>query len=78
MRLSADQRRVLDLLDAGSPHGLTENVLLARGFTVEMLIGLVTEGLASAESERVRAGRRIIEVGRIQITDAGRRALNIE
>ena len=75
MRLCADQRRVLDLLDAGSPRGLTEDVLFARGFTLETLIGLVTEGLASVETERVRSGRRTIEVGRMQITDAGRRAL---
>jgi hypothetical protein len=70
----ADQRRALKLL-AGSPRGCTESIMLAHGFRIEMLAQLVRDGLASAAPESVRAGGRSIEVVRLQITGAGRRAL---
>ena len=73
--LSADRRRALRLL-AGSSQGCTEAILLAHGFTIEMLIVLVRDGLATATPETVHAGRRPIEVVRMGITDAGRQALD--
>ena len=73
--LSVDQRRALGLL-AGSSHGCTEAILLAHGFTIEMLIVLVCDGLATATPEIVHAGRQPIEVVRVGITDAGRQALD--
>jgi hypothetical protein len=73
--LSVDQRRALTLL-AGSSHGCTEAILLAHGFTIEMLVVLVSDGLATATSEIVHAGRRPIEIVRVGITDAGRQALD--
>jgi hypothetical protein len=42
--LGVDQRRALGLL-ASSSHGCTEAILLAHGFTIEMLIVLVRDGL---------------------------------
>ena len=69
-----DRRRALELL-AASPDGLPEGVLLAHGFTVEMMVELVRAGLASASSERVVAGKHRAEVARVKITDEGRRAL---
>jgi len=39
------------------------------------MVELVGEGLASTTEERVRAGRQTLEVTRVRITDAGRRAL---
>ena len=69
-----DRRRALELL-AASPDGLPEGVLLAHGFTVEMMVELVRAGLASASSERVVAGQHRAEVARVKITDEGRRAL---
>jgi hypothetical protein len=54
----ATRRRALELI-AWSPDGMTEAMLLAHGFTVEMLV------------ELVRAGG----VARVKITEAGRRAL---
>jgi hypothetical protein len=50
--------------------------LLAHGFTIEMLIVLVRDGLAAATPEILHAGRRPIEVVRVGITDAGRQALD--
>ena len=74
MAVSRDQRRVLRLL-AAAPNGATEAIMLAHGFTNAMLTVLVREGLATATPETVHAGKRPIEVVRVQITDAGRLAL---
>ena len=45
----------------------------AHGFTIKQLVDLVR--LATATSEHVRAGRLTLEVARVRITEAGRRAL---
>ena len=50
--------------------------MIAHGFETEMLAGLVHEGLATAiVGESDNAHGKTIEVVRIMITDAGRRAL---
>jgi len=46
LRLSADQRSALVIL-AASPRGLTKVLMLADGFTRDMLAGLVLAGLAT-------------------------------
>jgi hypothetical protein len=71
--LSVDRRRALALL-AGSPDGTTEDALAAHGLTVGLLADLVRDGLATATAERVRVGKREIEVTRLRITDEGRLA----
>jgi hypothetical protein len=55
---------------ANRPLGVAEALLLARGFSRRMLLGLVTQGLATLTYERGRAG------GRMKITGAGRVALS--
>jgi hypothetical protein len=74
MAVSHERHRALRLL-AGSPLGVTEAIMLAHGFTTEMLTVLVRDGLATATPETVHAGKRPIEVVRVRITDAGRLAL---
>jgi hypothetical protein len=69
-----DRRRALELL-AASPDGCSEAVLAAHGFDVELLVKLVRAGLASATAERVVAGGKTMEIARMRITEAGRRAL---
>src|SRR5258708_31387924 len=69
-RLGGEQRRALRLL-AISPFGATEAIMHAHGFTRQMLDKLGRAGLATAQSETSKA----IAVGRIRITDAGRRWL---
>jgi hypothetical protein len=69
-----DRRRALELL-AASNDGATEAIMLAHGFTVEQLVELVRSGLASATPERVVAGKRAMQMTRVRITEAGRRAL---
>jgi len=73
-KLADDQRSALELL-AGSPNGCTELLFLAHGFTRNLLADLILAGLATAETERVSAEGRLINVQRIRITDAGREAL---
>jgi len=69
-----DRRRALELL-AASPDGLPDAIMLANGFTIAQLAELVSAGLATSAHERMRAGRDTVEVARMRITDAGRRAL---
>jgi hypothetical protein len=74
-RFSREQCRALKKL-AGAPRGLTEQLLLAHGFSVEILRSLVRAQLATVVSEPMMARRGVtIIVERIRITDAGRRAL---
>ena len=73
--LTKDGRRVLELLVGSARQGCTEAFLLAHGFTVDLLADMVRAGFATAQIERVRAGGQPIEVTRVHITDAGRRAL---
>jgi hypothetical protein len=74
-RVSREQRRALKKL-AGTPRGLTEHLLIAHGFSVEMLSGLVRAELATVVTEPLRESRGVtIMVERIRITDAGRMAL---
>jgi hypothetical protein len=61
---------------AHAPRGLTEQFLLARGFSVEMLSSLVLAKLAIVVIEPMRARRgTTLLVECICITDAGRMSL---
>jgi hypothetical protein len=72
--MTADERRLLELL-AGSADGSTDALLVAHGFDFDLMARLVRERLATATPERVFAGGKPVEVTRVRITDAGRRAL---
>jgi hypothetical protein len=72
-RLTDDERRVLELL-AGSANGVSETLLVTR-FALDMMVGLVRERLATATLERTFTAGKPVEVTRVRITDAGRRAL---
>jgi hypothetical protein len=73
--LRAEQRRALEILAAVGLRGCDGATLLAHGFRIDMVAGLVHDGLATARCEFMRMGRRKIRVARLRITDAGRRAL---
>ncbi len=70
--LGAEQRRALQLL-AGTPFGATEATMSANGFTRKTLVPLIRAGLVTTQRENVKAGNR--SLGRIRITEDGRRAL---
>jgi hypothetical protein len=72
--LSADQRRALQML-ASARNGLSEDTLLERGISIEDMVELANAGLVSAKRERLIIGGMPIEITRLSITKAGRRAL---
>jgi hypothetical protein len=67
-----DRRRALELL-ASSPDGCTEGLMVANGFTIELLLEAVRTGLVSAHAERRVVDRKMTEVARMGITNEGRR-----
>jgi hypothetical protein len=71
---AAEQHRALRLL-AAAPNGATEAIMLAHGFTVEILERLVLDGLATTTLGTVHAGGRPLKVTWLTITDIGRHAL---
>jgi hypothetical protein len=73
-RPKPDRRRALELL-ASCPEGCSEAIMLTHGFTTAQMVELVRAGLASVSAERVVAGRTTVEIARVKITEAGRRAL---
>jgi hypothetical protein len=52
-----------------------DSLLPAHGFKLDILISIVSAGFATAKPERVFASGRPVEITRVRITDAGRRAL---
>ena len=78
-RLAGYRRHALETLSGAGSRGYTTLLAqMAQGFTTGMLAGLVRDGLATAAPETVRAGGRTVEITRVKITDAGRRALGYE
>ena len=69
--LGTRQRRALLLL-AGIPFGATDTAISANGITRETLAQLIRAGLATAQRDMKAGGQT---VGRVRITEAGRRAL---
>jgi hypothetical protein len=70
-KLTAEQRRALEMLACGPLRGYTEASLRTRGFDKPMLADLVKAGLASRTPERVRTGRRWATVANLRITETG-------
>ena len=71
-RPSREQRRALEKL-ASTPRGLAEHFLLAHGFSMEILSGLVLAKLATIVTEPMMARPGVtLVVELIRITDAGR------
>jgi hypothetical protein len=77
MTLTAERRRLLRML-ARCPSGCAEALLMAYGFSIKFLAGVVFDGLATAQPSTTRAGGREVIVVWMQITEAGRRAIGFE
>ena len=74
IRISSEQERALKLL-ASSSHGVNEELLLrVHSVTRGVLSSLIRRRLAVTQREAVMAGGKAIEVVRLRITAAGRRA----
>jgi hypothetical protein len=77
--LAGYRRQALEILSGAGSRGYTTLLAqMAQGFTTDTLAGLVRDGLATAAPETVMAGGRTIEITRVKITDAGRRALGYD
>ena len=71
---TATRNRALRLL-AQNPDGCTGAIMLAHGFSLELLNELIATGLATASTERKERSDKAIKIVRVKITEAGRRAL---
>jgi hypothetical protein len=66
------------MLAAAGQNGVSRRLLSAHGLNAAIIRGLVTRGLAIATRENVGAGDKLVEIGKVWITDAGRVALAAE
>ena len=73
MGLTAEQCRALAMLARAGLDGASQALLMAHGFCVSMIVGLVDHGLATLTREKVRAGSRLIEGGRCGSRPSGER-----
>ncbi len=78
MSLTAEQRRALAMLASAGLHGASQALLMAHGFCVSMIAGLVNRGLATLTREKVWAGSRVVDIRQVRITAVGRDALAAE
>jgi hypothetical protein len=73
-KLNDEETRSLEVL-ARDPDGCAEAVLLAGGFTIKQLSGLLIDGFATLERRRAIVGGRERPVFWMKITEAGRQAI---
>ena len=78
MSLTAEQRRALIMLAAARQNGVPRKLLSAHGLSAALIRALVNRGLATTTRENVRAGDKLVEIGKVWITDAGRVAFAAE
>jgi hypothetical protein len=75
IRISREQHRALNLL-ASSRHGVNEELLVrGHGLSRGVLSSLTRRRLAATEREVMISGGKAIEVVRLRITAAGRKAI---
>jgi hypothetical protein len=72
--MTLDESRALQRL-ADVPRGIAKTLMLAHGFTHELIAGLVLKGLATEVPDIARIGKQTIEIELVMITDAGRKAI---
>ncbi len=72
--LTDEQRRALELL-ASSVNGYADALLMAHGFTIDMLGELAAGGLLRVDLHSAHAGGRQKFVGWMEVTAAARKAI---
>jgi uncharacterized metal-binding protein len=70
--LKPECRRALEL--AACPDGCTEAIMLAHGFSIDMMVELINSGLATVQTEWFLDDGYQGERARVRIAEAGRRA----
>lgn len=78
MRLSAKQRRVLELLASDRRDASKEALVFVQQFDRDTIAGLVRTGLATTQRVILKAGDKAVEVAHITITKAGRQPIEGE
>jgi hypothetical protein len=72
MSITEEQQAALRFI-AAAPRGVSLSTMMARGFSFEMLQGLVHAGLATMQRDVINAGNE--RVAYLRITGAGRTAI---
>jgi hypothetical protein len=72
--MTQDVCRLLELL-AASADGSSEALLLAHGYSHATIVNGVRAGFAMFNAESTPFGLSTVEITRVRLTDAGRRAL---
>jgi hypothetical protein len=49
--------------------------MMTYGFSAAMLAGMACDNFVTVVVDTIRAGRRTVKIRRLQITDAGRKAI---
>jgi hypothetical protein len=75
MRLSAEQRHVLEPLASDRPAASKEALVFVQQFDRDAIASLVRTGLATTQRVIPKAGDKAVEVAHITITKAGRQAI---
>jgi hypothetical protein len=75
MRLSAEQRHVLELLASDQRDANKEALVFVQRLDRDTIAGLIRIGLATTQRVILKAGDKMVEVVRITITTAGRQAI---
>ncbi len=75
MRLSAEQRYVLELLASDRRDASKEALVFVQQFDRDTIATLIRIGLATTQRVILKAGDKVVEVGRITITKVGRQAI---
>ena len=76
--LTSEQRRALAVLASANLNGASQTSLMACGFCVSVIAGLVSRGLATLTCEKLWASGRLVDVGKVRITAVGSDALAAE
>jgi hypothetical protein len=75
MRLSAEQRHVLELLSSDQRDANQEALAFVQQFDRDTIAGLVRTGLATTQRVILEAGDKVVEAVHITITKTGRQAI---
>jgi hypothetical protein len=74
MKLTPEHRRALVMIADAAAAGETHRILADR-FKLQVIVDLITAGLATPSIETVSVGGQTVEIARVVLTAAGRLAL---
>jgi hypothetical protein len=77
MPMSGERRRALTMIADAGPRGQPHALLLANGFSRQLLAAMVRDRQVAPATIVVRSGGKTVPVTHMKITAAGRKALLI-